>query len=77
MGKRVVCSNEYDKAFTGVMTGHKHGSDSFECALHAAPLVCAHCGCNVIGHGIECNDVIFCCVSCGKHAGVAIVADRA
>ena len=77
MARCDVCGNEYDKAFTITKGGQKHTFDSFECAIHALAPVCPHCGCKVIGHGVECDDVIFCCASCAKHAGVASLADRA
>jgi hypothetical protein len=30
--------------------------DSFECAIHMLAPVCPHCGCRVIGHGVEHED---------------------
>ena len=53
MAKCDVCGNEYDKAFTVTMAGLEHTFDSFECAIHALAPRCAHCGCTVIGHGLE------------------------
>ena len=47
-----VCGNEYDKAFQVIMEGTSHTFDSFECALSLAPC-CAHCGCRILGHGLE------------------------
>ncbi len=72
-----VCGNEYDKAFTVVMDGSRHVFDSFECAIHALAPVCAHCGCKVIGHGVEQEGVVFCCAACAEHEGVAGLRDRA
>lgn len=72
-----VCGNEYDKAFTVTMGEETHTFDSFECAIHALAPVCAHCGCKVIGHGVEQEDMIFCCVHCAQHEGVAGLKDRA
>jgi len=72
-----VCENEYDKAFTVTMEGVEHTFDSFECAIHALAPTCAHCGCKVIGHGVEHDDTIFCCAHCAQHAGVSGLADRA
>jgi hypothetical protein len=71
-----VCGNVYDKAFTVTVAGEEHVFDSFECAIHALAPVCAHCGCRVIGHGVECEDVIYCCASCAKHMGILELADR-
>ena len=71
-----VCGNVYDKAFTVTVAGEEHVFDSFECAIHSLAPVCAHCGCRVIGHGVESEDVIYCCASCAKHMGVLELADR-
>lgn len=72
-----VCGNEYDKAFEVVRDGESHVFDSFECAIHSLAPVCEHCGCHVIGHGIEVGDSIFCCAHCAGAAGAEGVADRA
>jgi phage terminase large subunit GpA-like protein len=71
-----VCGNEYDKAFT-VTQGDRSGTfDSFECAIHAMAPQCDHCGCRIIGHGVEGGGSIFCCAACAERAGVAGLADR-
>jgi hypothetical protein len=72
-----VCGNDYDKSFT-VTThdGKKHTFDSFECAIHAIAPTCAHCGCRVIGHGMEHSGVVYCCAHCAEKAGVTGMADR-
>jgi hypothetical protein len=72
-----VCGNEYDKAFEVVMAGHTHTFDSFECAIHALAPQCTHCGCRVVGHGVEVRDQLFCCASCAAAAGMAGAVDRA
>ena len=78
MKKCEVCGNEYDKAFTVTEPGGaEHTFDSFECAIHALAPQCAHCGCRVVGHGVEKDDKVYCCASCAKHAGVAGLRDRA
>lgn len=76
MAKCDVCGNDYDKAFTVTTAGRRYTFDSFECAIHAIAPACAHCGCKVIGHGVEQDDEIFCCASCAQHAGVATAAGR-
>jgi len=77
MAKCDVCGNDYDKAFTVTLDGHQHIFDSFECAINALAPTCGHCGCRVIGHGVEQGGTVFCCVSCAQHAGVAGLKDRA
>jgi hypothetical protein len=32
--------------------------------------VCRHCGCKVIGHGVEKEGTYFCCVHCAEKSGV-------
>ena len=72
-----VCGNDYDKAFTVMMAGQAHTFDCFECAVHALAPACAHCGCKVIGHGVEQDGTFFCCAHCAKHEGVTGLKDRA
>ena len=50
---RGSCGNTYDKTFDVVVAGSAHTFDSFECAIHLLAPRCAHCGCAVIGHGVE------------------------
>jgi nitrite reductase/ring-hydroxylating ferredoxin subunit len=71
-----VCGNDYDKAFSVSADGEQHIFDSFECAIHAMAPVCPHCGCRVIGHGIESSGSIFCCAHCAEEEGVAGAVDR-
>jgi hypothetical protein len=72
-----VCGNEYDKAFTVTATDGTHTFDCFECAIHALAPVCRHCGCKVLGHGVEQGNDVYCCAHCAKSAGVTGVADHA
>jgi hypothetical protein len=39
--------------------------------------VCDHCGCKVVGHGVEQNGTIYCCAACAKHEGATTLKDRA
>jgi Rieske Fe-S protein len=71
-----VCGNDYDKAFEVRMAGATRTFDSFECAIHALAPTCDHCGCRVIGHGVEANGRIFCCAHCAGHEGVEELQDR-
>src|SRR5438552_3782946 len=56
-----VCSNEYDKPIEISMAGSQHTFDSFECAIHALAPVCNHCGCRIIGHGVETGHGVMYC----------------
>jgi hypothetical protein len=71
-----VCGNEYDKAFEITRDGESHTFDSFECAIHAMAPTCDHCGCRIIGHGIEADGKFFCCAHCAAEQGVTEVTDR-
>jgi Rieske Fe-S protein len=77
MAKCDVCGNDYDKAFTVTRGGRTQTFDCFECAIHALAPACSHCGCKVIGHGVEQGGRYFCCAHCARRAGVTGVADRA
>jgi hypothetical protein len=76
MGKCDVCGNEYDKAFTVTKAGRTHTFDSFECAIHALAPACAHCGCKVVGHGVEQGGTVYCCAHCAKRSGATGLKDR-
>ena len=71
-----LCGNDYDKTFEVTLGGESHTFDSFECAIHALAPVCAHCGCRVIGHGVESDGTIFCCAHCAAQEGVGGLEDR-
>lgn len=71
-----VCGNTYDKSFEVVMRGESHVFDSFECAIHALAPRCEHCGCRVVGHGVEADGAIFCCAHCAEHKGEKGLVDR-
>ena len=75
MGRCEVCGNEYDKTFK-VIAGDTHVFDSFECAIHALAPLCEHCGCRVIGHGVEADGHFFCCAHCARESGYAQLQDR-
>jgi hypothetical protein len=71
-----VCGNVYDRPFEVRINGSTHIFDSFECAIHALVPACAHCGCKIIGHGVQARDTLFCCAHCAKQEGVRGVDDR-
>jgi hypothetical protein len=37
---------------------------------------CAHCGCRIIGHGMEAEGVFYCCAHCASQHGVNELEDR-
>lgn len=70
------CGNDYDKTFEVTLGGQTHIFDSFECAIDALAPRCSHCGCRVIGHGVEIEGRVFCCTHCADHAGQSGTKDR-
>ena len=76
MARCDVCGNDYDKSFTVTQLGKSMTFDSFECAIQGMAPVCAHCGCRIVGHGIEAGGTYYCCAHCAKHEGVKQVRDR-
>ena len=77
LAKCEVCGNSYHRAFQIVIDDEEHTFDSFECAIHKLAPRCDHCGCRIIGHGIEADSVYFCCANCARESGVTAVADHA
>ena len=76
MAQCEVCRNDYDKSFQVMMGGQAHVFDSFECAIAALAPQCAHCGCRIVGHGVEAAGKIFCCAHCAATSGVKGMKDR-
>jgi hypothetical protein len=77
MSKCEVCGNDYYLSFEVVASGERHTFDSFECAIHKLAPVCDHCGCRIIGHGIEAQGTFYCCANCARQSGVEGVRDHA
>jgi Rieske Fe-S protein len=71
-----TCGNTYDKTFDVVMGGETRTFDSFECAIQAVAPRCEHCGCRIIGHGLETDGVFYCCAHCASQKGVEALRDR-
>lgn len=66
-----VCGNDYPHSLhvrTAYDPSKEHVFDCFECAIHALAPTCQHCGCRVIGHGIERAQRIYCCDHCVRAA---------
>jgi hypothetical protein len=77
MGRCEVCGNEYDKSFQVLIGDQSHVFDSFECAIQALAPQCTHCGCRIIGHGMEAGGQMYCCAHCANMAGRYELSDRA
>ena len=76
MAKCEICGNDYDKAFEVIVGEIRHVFDSFECAIQALAPVCSHCGCRIIGHGVEQKGQTFCCAHCARSVGTTELKDR-
>jgi hypothetical protein len=37
---------------------------------------CNHCGCRIVGHGVERDGTMFCCAHCAEEKGVQGLTDR-
>jgi len=63
-----TCGNDYDKTFRVTGPRGEFVFDSFECAIQKLAPTCAHCGCRVIGHGVDAGETIYCCEHCSRAA---------
>jgi len=77
MAQCEVCGNDYQRSFEVVMEGKQHVFDSFECAIQSLAPECEHCGCRIIGHGIEAGEAFYCCAHCARESGVMAAVDHA
>ena len=77
MAKCEQCGNDYDKSFQVSVKGKSHTFDSFECAIQMLAPTCAHCGCRIVGHGMESGGRFFCCAHCASSDGIGSMRDRA
>jgi len=77
MAKCDLCGNDYDKAFQVTRNGRSWVFDSFECAIEMMAPKCSHCGCKIIGHGMEKGEDMFCCAHCAGQSGAPEMRDRA
>jgi len=76
MARCITCGNEYDKTFEVLKDGRTYTFDCFECAAYMLAPACSHCGCRVLGHGVEENGAIYCCASCARAMGRLDLRDR-
>ena len=73
MGRCYVCGNEYDKVMAIEAWGRQLTFDCFECAIHLLAPVCDHCGCRIIGHGVETEaGRMFCGAHCARQVGAVL-----
>lgn len=76
MAQCEVCGNDYWMTFeVHTVGGAVHVFDSFECAAHRLAPRCEHCGCRILGHGVEASGQFFCCAHCARESGLAMGND--
>ena len=63
-----TCGNNYDNPLFVTYQGHRHTFDCFECAIQKLAPHCAHCGCRIIGHGVDQDGAYYCCTHCARAA---------
>lgn len=76
MARCEVCGNDYQRSFEVLVGGSRHVFDSFECAIQKLAPSCDHCGCRIIGHGVEAGRKFFCCAHCARESGVTAAVDH-
>jgi hypothetical protein len=64
------CGNEYERSFEVRVGGQSHTFDCFECAIHMLAPICESCGCRILGHGVQSNDLMFCSAHCARARGI-------
>jgi hypothetical protein len=77
MARCDTCGNDYDKTLELHYGGRSYIFDSLECAAQAIAPQCGHCGCRILGHGVEQSGAIYCCAHCARAKGRREVQDRA
>lgn len=71
-----VCGNEYWMTFeVHTVGGNVHVFDSVECAAQRLAPQCEHCGCRILGHGMEAGGRFFCCAHCARESGLSEVEE--
>jgi hypothetical protein len=76
MNRCELCGNEYDQTIEIVREGKAHIFDSFECAIQVMAPACPHCGCKIVGHGVQSDGTIYCCAHCAREMGEKALKDR-
>jgi len=72
-----TCGNDYHRSLNVTQDGRTYTFDSLECAIQRLAPSCAHCGCRIIGHGLEIDEVVYCCSHCARASGVHSLVDHA
>jgi hypothetical protein len=77
MSRCSICGNDYAASFGVVAAdGQRYTFDSLECAAQQLAPVCGHCGCRILGHGIEGASARYCCAHCAREGGEGEAVDN-
>ena len=77
MARCDVCGNDYAASFEiHTAKGQRFTFDSFECAIDKLAPTCAHCGCRIVGHGVESSNAVYCCAHCARESGAGAAVDN-
>lgn len=71
------CGNAYHNTFEIVKNGKSYNFDCFECAISLLAPVCSCCGTQIIGHGLEKGEDLYCCAGCARNHGITELQDHA
>lgn len=73
-----TCGNDFQDSFRiTTAEGRDFDFDSFECAIQQLAPQCTHCGCRIIGHGVQAKGQYFCCAHCARKQGPSDLVDNA
>ena len=75
---QAFCSITFDNAFVIRDLKIIDGANGPFVAMPSRKLTahCPHCGCKIVGHGVESQGEVFCCAHCAEHSGVTGLRDR-
>ena len=76
MARCHTCGNDYERSLEVKVDGDAYTFDCFECAIHLLAPVCGHCGCKILGHGVQSDQKMFCCAHCARLQGVRGITDH-
>jgi hypothetical protein len=71
-----TCGNEYDRYFESQLGCETQAFDSFDRAFYTVAPRCAHCGCRIVGCGIEVKGIFFCCAHCANAHPLPVIENR-
>ena len=66
--KSETCGNDYERLSKSGSTAKNTSSIAFECVIRALAPTRPHCGCRIVGRGVEKNEAIYCCAHCASEA---------